>query len=985
MELTYKYPLDITGGATTNLISNEVADVPKTGKIIVPSATPFFTESLTIMDVTSNSPLTPNVDYKVIHLVNDLVELTGKSVCLAIALMTNDRVTKLSLTYQTIGGEYSVNYDNIVAMVKSVTAEEKDDINFDNIYNMPSSFLPTRTLLNANDVVGQGQLVDALNSIADAIGKGKKDLPAGLEGRTALLETTMAIEQKKIKEIDDHSVRLMHAMYSHTGVIGAWDHKNYFEFYDKSNGKSWSNSFYIKEGTQFNIGGYYVKFNSRTKVTLPDAGSTPETAICFDDLFLLNTGEVRYYRSLKNYSSIPNELRDSIAKEHGYDKLDRNLFKQGDHYATILGRIPRLNQGAYHPLHNRLGTTSCWNNQASGIGTQWHETIDKPFLVNKAACFDFRDVAGREAGAPYRGGHLAGSGGRTSNAGRPDELAYDAIYAEQFIPLYLSAKNIEVSSSLANTAFNRLFIGDPLMGSEGSSFKMVGEKYEKVDQKDYRKCFISTNPDKVKVSEKAVEFKGASATRDYVELRRNKLYPVLKGTRVCVSFTIENFTSGVLYFSVKYGPKLYIVTSGQGDGTYIFETEITDTAHSFILDAGSDNTTVKVTELSVKVYTDTTESSVMGQYFTYVDIFSQPSAMPEDWVGTRVLKPKRYARGYKDSWLALPPNKETCLKIEFEKGTLSKLGNVNGNIYTVLNDGNRYYGTSTEIGVGKYHEDVLYLCNADGEAVDVVEINFTKHITIKQYVYTGEPWKARGVPGDWRSKSSNGVSLLPDNSKKALPLNRKCMDFYGLYWTNDHGRTWNSDNDRYRSTIVGPGNMLPAEAWGSEVCIMVMYKVKANPLHATRNAFIIDYGNMIEVNSHLTTHGNLLCNDLLDKSMTADNWPSNYSRPLDHVSVIEKETIRPSIMYRRYSPAHLPIKISTKAGDRFYKAFPYVTANDQLHIVYKEIVANASGHCDDGYFNLVDYKEIIKNKAGVDIEVGQKSAELPFYVKGPFE
>ncbi|WP_411062477.1 hypothetical protein AAFX13_18675 [Vibrio parahaemolyticus] len=99
-------------------------------------------------------------------------------------------------------------------------------------------------------------------------------------------------------------------------------------------------------------------------------------------------------------------------------KVVPELGIDGHCYFHVCGVVPRLNQGAYHPSYNPMGTAE-WLKQGDTLG-QWY--LRPEFSRSTALCF-------HECQSPNGsvGKRLTGKIGGTS--GRPDGKFYDAIYA----------------------------------------------------------------------------------------------------------------------------------------------------------------------------------------------------------------------------------------------------------------------------------------------------------------------------------------------------------------------------------------------------------------------------------------------------------------------------------------------------------------------------------------------------------------------------
>ncbi|WP_163372880.1 hypothetical protein [Endozoicomonas acroporae] len=263
---------------------------------------------------------------------------------------------------------------------------------------------------------------------------------------------------------------LLQAMYPYSGVIGSVDKG---DLVSNANGGGfdtdtfWVNRVRLKR-KQFNIAGRFVDFRG-VDFILPEAESTAARAIAFDDIFLGWDGNIQTYRSITPHRTTTGYDRDAIATEHGYTKVQTGLYKTGDTYALLLGRVARRNKGAYHPVFNSEGCAGYGRTDQPAWSFPWnHPSADK-LPTNSEMCFSFYSDGGsrsdrRDAGAI--------SGGNEN--GRPDKKKFDAIYADDFTPLYYSAKNVVDRQALLFDSFNRAVAGETFSGAEGMPY---GEKF----------------------------------------------------------------------------------------------------------------------------------------------------------------------------------------------------------------------------------------------------------------------------------------------------------------------------------------------------------------------------------------------------------------------------------------------------------------------------------------------------------------------------
>lgn len=107
----------------------------------------------------------------------------------------------------------------------------------------------------------------------------------------------------------------------------------------------------------------------------------------------------------------------------GRDSAAGNFALNGECYFHVWGSVPRLNQGAYHPL-NEMGARTCNGNISQAVGHYWwHISALAPRTL--AECFRVIDAAvdTTTRGAAQQSGYIG-----TTLFARDDGKFYDAIY-----------------------------------------------------------------------------------------------------------------------------------------------------------------------------------------------------------------------------------------------------------------------------------------------------------------------------------------------------------------------------------------------------------------------------------------------------------------------------------------------------------------------------------------------------------------------------
>jgi hypothetical protein len=173
------YPLDLTGTAASNLITNELhistEQYIHNHYYIFPQYVSFYKSSLIVKVYNGSSwaALTPNVDYifKAIHL--NATRLSGHELYGFIELINPTVNQTVSLTYQTLGGSKQPNVDTLINTII-------DDYKDTPIYILdvlttdfdPVIQTPTPSFSDYPNTKGELEVVEKLHDIANSIASG---------------------------------------------------------------------------------------------------------------------------------------------------------------------------------------------------------------------------------------------------------------------------------------------------------------------------------------------------------------------------------------------------------------------------------------------------------------------------------------------------------------------------------------------------------------------------------------------------------------------------------------------------------------------------------------------------------------------------------------------------------------------------------------------------------------------------------------------
>ena len=165
-----RYALDPTGHNPNNLVIGEVHTLSTAQvRAVAPIYGPFFAESIVVYDHGTNVLLTKDVDYQLVHLLQDASLTFGKEIC-QIILITNRAVSnQVRLNVQVLGGNYQ-NSAKAISDAYDTFASDNRPVDWVNgVLNKQTQYTPSLHMHLLEDVVGFGALVVALERIGQAI------------------------------------------------------------------------------------------------------------------------------------------------------------------------------------------------------------------------------------------------------------------------------------------------------------------------------------------------------------------------------------------------------------------------------------------------------------------------------------------------------------------------------------------------------------------------------------------------------------------------------------------------------------------------------------------------------------------------------------------------------------------------------------------------------------------------------------------------
>lgn len=169
------YPTDYTGSAASNLVTNEsqvlLGAQGSDFYFIVPQAGPFFKKNFSLSYVDGGGTtrrMDENVDFIFTHKFQEASLSIGLDVFGSISLLRPDIKGMASLTYQTIGSPWTLDTVGITKLLAAKMLNPRVTT-WGQIVGLPYAFPVVNHPFNATDLVGQSQLVNAINSLANTV------------------------------------------------------------------------------------------------------------------------------------------------------------------------------------------------------------------------------------------------------------------------------------------------------------------------------------------------------------------------------------------------------------------------------------------------------------------------------------------------------------------------------------------------------------------------------------------------------------------------------------------------------------------------------------------------------------------------------------------------------------------------------------------------------------------------------------------------
>lgn len=170
------YPLDLTGIAPSNLITDEIHVLTEinenTYRIIIPKFAPFYLDNFKVKHTDIGGvtrELIPDVDYTICLPYIDGSRSVGKMLYGGVTINTDLINGVIKIDYQTIGGEWTADSAYVLERLYELVYNPRTTV-WDIVTNKPNQFPPTDHAQHMDTVFGHIHLIDAINNIANTVG-----------------------------------------------------------------------------------------------------------------------------------------------------------------------------------------------------------------------------------------------------------------------------------------------------------------------------------------------------------------------------------------------------------------------------------------------------------------------------------------------------------------------------------------------------------------------------------------------------------------------------------------------------------------------------------------------------------------------------------------------------------------------------------------------------------------------------------------------
>jgi hypothetical protein len=171
------YPEDPTGSLVSNLITGEIQTLsPVTVsttkfRLIMPTYAPFFVGSEVVQITDTAGVVTTLVsgkDYYPAYVFLSASRACAAPIAGGLVFLNNALVGALTLQYQTLGGNWTLDLNTLTEIVANATVNPIV-VSWEEITDLPEIFPPIAHIWDVDDLVGADDIITAIDAITDAV------------------------------------------------------------------------------------------------------------------------------------------------------------------------------------------------------------------------------------------------------------------------------------------------------------------------------------------------------------------------------------------------------------------------------------------------------------------------------------------------------------------------------------------------------------------------------------------------------------------------------------------------------------------------------------------------------------------------------------------------------------------------------------------------------------------------------------------------
>lgn len=169
MEQIYKYPLDLSAMAPTN-IETGVLSVPQfRNRAFALTGGSFYRKRLSITNKRTGKTLNEGVDFRLEGPVEELYVETQEQAYSFIHFTKEDAYGEMEYSAQMVGDKFENLHETIFQLLKELKLDNRS-IEFENLIGMPVTMPPTEHLHHVSEMFGFKDLLDVLERYIEAVG-----------------------------------------------------------------------------------------------------------------------------------------------------------------------------------------------------------------------------------------------------------------------------------------------------------------------------------------------------------------------------------------------------------------------------------------------------------------------------------------------------------------------------------------------------------------------------------------------------------------------------------------------------------------------------------------------------------------------------------------------------------------------------------------------------------------------------------------------